>query len=120
VRHHVFVSVPSNRKPWLDTGIDLVAGEKVTTIGSGQPSSPERRSTRISSFGAASALTAKPSAARARPTHSPLRRPADFMSRAISPENGRHGAGDPATPDEAYSGVTGDLACAGRSSRSTG
>ena len=28
--------VPSNQKPWLDTGIDLAAGETVTTIGSGQ------------------------------------------------------------------------------------
>jgi len=36
VRHHDFVRVPSNQKPWLDTGIDLAAGETVTTIGSGQ------------------------------------------------------------------------------------
>ena len=33
---HDFVRVPSNQKPWLDTGIDLAAGETVTTIGSGQ------------------------------------------------------------------------------------
>ena len=36
VRHHDFVRVPSNQKPWLDTGIDLAAGETVTTIGVGQ------------------------------------------------------------------------------------
>ena len=36
VRHSDFVRVPSNQKPWLDTGIDLAAGETVTTIGSGQ------------------------------------------------------------------------------------
>ena len=35
-RRHDFVRVPSNQKPWLDTGIDLAAGETVTTIGSGQ------------------------------------------------------------------------------------
>ena len=35
-RHYDFVRVPSNQKPWLDTGIDLAAGETVTTIGSGQ------------------------------------------------------------------------------------
>ena len=36
LRRHDFVRVPSNQKPWLDTGIDLAAGETVTTIGSGQ------------------------------------------------------------------------------------
>jgi hypothetical protein len=36
MRHHDFVRVPSNQKPWLDTGIDLAAGETVTTIGVGQ------------------------------------------------------------------------------------
>jgi hypothetical protein len=35
VREHAFVEVPSDRVPWLDTGIDLVAGEHVTTFADG-------------------------------------------------------------------------------------
>ena len=40
-RHYDFVRVPSNQKPWLDTGIDLAAGETVTTIGV-RPDLPHR------------------------------------------------------------------------------
>jgi len=36
IRQHAIVQVPSDRKPWLDTDIDLVAGETVTTIGAGE------------------------------------------------------------------------------------
>ncbi len=34
-QHHVVV-VPSDRAPWLDTGIELAAGEKVTTLVAGR------------------------------------------------------------------------------------
>lgn len=36
VREHAFVEVPCDRPPWLDTGIDLGAGEQVTTFVEGR------------------------------------------------------------------------------------
>jgi hypothetical protein len=36
VTAHAFIDVPSDRKPWLDTGIDLSAGERVTTFAVGK------------------------------------------------------------------------------------
>lgn len=36
VREHRLLTIPSNRKPWIDTGIDLEAGERVTTFGAGE------------------------------------------------------------------------------------
>jgi hypothetical protein len=33
---YAFVEIPSNRKPWLDSGISLAAGESVTTFSIGQ------------------------------------------------------------------------------------
>ena len=32
VREHAFVDVPSDRAPWVDTGIDLAARERITTF----------------------------------------------------------------------------------------
>ncbi|MBP1148310.1 DUF3047 domain-containing protein [Methylocaldum sp. RMAD-M] len=33
---YAFIDIPSDRKPWLDTGIDLSAGERVTTFAVGK------------------------------------------------------------------------------------
>ena len=32
MRTHAFFSVPANHPPWFDTGVDLSAGEQVTTF----------------------------------------------------------------------------------------
>jgi hypothetical protein len=90
VRHHHFLLVPSDRKPWLDTGIDLAAGESVTTFGSGRTS---LKGTNLS-FGADFQLWCRigpegSSAARARPTASAWRIRAGSMLRATSLANGR-------------------------------
>lgn len=36
VRDHAFVDVPSDRPPWLDTGIDLTGEERITTFAAGR------------------------------------------------------------------------------------
>ncbi|BBA36427.1 putative uncharacterized protein [Methylocaldum marinum] len=36
LKAHAFIDVPSDRKPWLDTGIDLSSGERVTTFAVGK------------------------------------------------------------------------------------
>jgi len=36
VREHVFIELPSDRPPWLDSGLDLAAGEPVTSFAIGQ------------------------------------------------------------------------------------
>ena len=36
VREHTFLDVPSDRVPWQDTGIDLDAGERITTFAEGR------------------------------------------------------------------------------------
>jgi hypothetical protein len=33
---YAFIDVPSDRKPWLDTGIDLTEGVRVTTFAAGK------------------------------------------------------------------------------------
>jgi hypothetical protein len=38
VKDHHFLEVPSDRPPWLDTGIDLQAGETVSTFSTGKTS----------------------------------------------------------------------------------
>jgi hypothetical protein len=36
VRSHAFLAVPCDRKPWLDSGIDLAAGEQLTSFAAGR------------------------------------------------------------------------------------
>lgn len=36
VSSHAFVTLPSNQKPWLDSGLDLAAGESVTSFVTGR------------------------------------------------------------------------------------
>jgi hypothetical protein len=36
IRDYAFLDIPCDREPWLDTGIDLVAGDRVTTFATGE------------------------------------------------------------------------------------
>ena len=111
VRHHDFVRVPSNQKPWLDTGIDLAAGETVTTIGGGQTF---LTGTPLS-FGADFQLWYRigPNGEAFRGTRATnsftVETPGRLYVASYFPGEWSTREGDLATPDEAYDGVTGDL-----------
>ena len=103
--------VPSNQKPWLDTGIDLAAGETVTTIGSGQTL---LTGTPLS-FGADFQLWYRigPNGEAFRGTRATnsftVETPGRLYVASYFPGEWSTRQGDLATPDEAYAGVTGDL-----------
>jgi hypothetical protein len=108
---HDFVRVPSNQKPWLDTGIDLAAGETVTTIGSGQTLLTGTPLT----FDADSQLWYRigPNGEAFRGTRATnsfaVATPGRLYVASYFPGEWSTREGDLATPDEAYEGVTGDL-----------
>jgi hypothetical protein len=112
VRHSDFVRVPSNQKPWLDTGIDLEAGEQVTTIGIGQTL---LTGTPLS-FGADFQLWCRIGRdgevfRGTRATNSfTVEKPGRLYVASYFPGEWSTRTGDLATPDEAYAGAEGDLA----------
>lgn len=111
LRGHDFVRVPSNLKPWLDTGIDLAAGEKVTTIGDGET---YLTGTPLS-FGAGFQLWYRigPDGEAFRGTRETntfiVENPGRLYVASYFPGEWSTREGDLATPDEAYAAVTGDL-----------
>jgi Protein of unknown function (DUF3047) len=111
VRHHDFVRVPSNQKPWLDTGIDLAAGETVTTIGVGQTFLTGTPLSFDADFQLWYRIGADGEAFRGtRATNSfTVEKPGRLYVASYFPGEWSTRTGDLATPDEAYDGVTGDL-----------
>lgn len=111
LRRHDFVRVPSNQKPWLDTGIDLAAGETVTTIGSGQTLLTGTPLTFDADFQLWYRIGPNGEAFRGtRATNSfAVATPGRLYVASYFPGEWSTRQGELATPDEAYEGVTGDL-----------
>jgi hypothetical protein len=111
LRRHDFVRVPSNQKPWLDTGIDLAAGETVTTIGSGQTLLTGTPLAFDADFQLWYRIGPNGEAFRGtRATNSfAVATPGRLYVASYFPGEWSTRQGELATPDEAYEGVTGDL-----------
>jgi hypothetical protein len=112
LRQHHLVKIPSDRKPWIDTGIDLGAGEKVTTFGAG---TTFLTGTGLS-FGADFQLWCRigPEGEIFRGTRASntftVGAPGRLYVASYFPGEWATRKGELATPDEVYGAVTGELA----------
>ncbi len=112
LRQHHVVKIPSDRKPWIDTGIDLAAGETVTTFGAG---TTFLTGTNLS-FGADFQLWCRigPEGEIFRGTRASntftVAAPGRLYVASYFPGEWATRKGELATPDEVYGAVTGELA----------